>query len=132
MSSNIPNPFAAGAMVVVTLANPREKFWGMVLSLAPEGLSVSGVDLASFENLGAMVKEGEPFAPSVVFFPMHRIERAEADLPAGELPSLAQQFFSRTGLRPAEVLTPHPAEQLEPSNRTTHDHISESDRKERA
>ena len=34
--------FVAGALVIVTLSNPREKFWGMILALAPEGLSVSG------------------------------------------------------------------------------------------
>jgi hypothetical protein len=100
------NPFRPGSLVVLTLASPREKFWGMILRLAPEGLSISGVDLSSFEDLGTMVREGEPFTPSVVFFPMHRIERAEADLPVGELPSLAQRFCSKTGLRPQEVLTP--------------------------
>jgi hypothetical protein len=103
-------------MVVITLANPREKFWGMLLSLAPEGMGVSGVDLASFENLGAMVKEGEPFTPSVVFFPMHRVERAEADLPTGDLPSLSQRFSSTTGLRPAVVLAPSDEEKWEASN----------------
>jgi hypothetical protein len=105
-SADIPNPFAPRALVVITLANPREKFWGMMLRLAPEGVSVSGVDLSSFEDLGTRMKEGEPFTPSVIFFPMHRIERAEADLPVGDLPSLAQRFLSKTGLRPQEVLTP--------------------------
>ena len=28
-----------------------------------------------------MVRDGEPFTPAVVFFPMHRIERVELDLP---------------------------------------------------
>ena len=70
-------------MVVVTLGNPRDKFWGMILALAPEGLSLSGIELASFEDLVVMVKDGEPFTPAVVFFPMHRIERVELDLPDG-------------------------------------------------
>jgi hypothetical protein len=100
------NPFHPGSLVVITLANPREKFWGMILRLAPEGISVSGVDLSSFDDLGARTREGEPFTPSVVFFPMHRIERAEADFPVGELPSLSQRFVSKTGLQPAEVLAP--------------------------
>jgi hypothetical protein len=98
----------------------------MILSLAPEGMGVSGVDLTSFENLGAMVTEGEPFTPTVVFFPMHRIERAEADLPAGELPSLSQRFFSTTGLRPAAVLAPSNEENLEPSD-LTNSHVQEHD-----
>ena len=98
-------PFSPGAMVVVTLGNPRDKFWGMILSLAAEGLSMSGLELASFEDFVLMVKEGESFSPAVVFFPMHRIERIELDLPDGSLPSLSQRFSSKTGLDPAELLS---------------------------
>jgi hypothetical protein len=91
-------------MVVVTLGNPRDKFWGMILALAAEGLGVSGIELASFEDLVVMVKDGESFSPAVVFFPMHRIERIELDLPDGSLPSLSQRFSAKTGLDPAALL----------------------------
>ena len=91
-------------MVVVTLGNPRDKFWGMVLTLAPEGLSLSGIELASFDDFVVMVKDGESFSPAVVFFPMHRIERIELDLPDGSLPSLSQRFSAKTGLDPAALL----------------------------
>ena len=104
-------PFAPGAVVIVTLANPREKFWGMILALAPEGLSLSGAELASFEDLAVMVRDGEPFTPAVVFFPMHRIERVERDLPDGSLPSLSQRFFAKTGLEPSAALAPSTREQ---------------------
>jgi hypothetical protein len=97
-------PFMPGSMVVVTMGNPRDKFWGMILSLAPEGLSMSGVELASFEDLVVMVKDGESFTPAVVFFPMHRIERVELDLPDGNLPSLSQRFSAKTGLSPSVTL----------------------------
>lgn len=97
-------PFVHGAMVVVTLGNPRDKFWGMILVLAPEGLSMSGLELASFEDFIIMVKDGETVTPAVVFFPMHRIERIELDLPDGNLPSLSQRFSAKTGLNPAAVL----------------------------
>src|SRR5271167_5217440 len=63
-------PFSPGSMVVVTLGNPRDKFWGKILALAPEGLSVCGIELASFDDFVVMVKEGEPFTPAVVFLPM--------------------------------------------------------------
>ena len=95
----------AGAVVIATLCNPREKFWGMILSLAAEGLSLSGAELASFEDLILMVKSGEPFTPAVVFFPMHRIERVELDSPDGSLPSLSQRFLAKTGLEPSAVLS---------------------------
>ena len=100
------NPFLPGAVVIVTLSNPREKFWGMLLGLAPEGLSLSGAELAFFEDLAVMVKDGDPFTPSVVFFPMHRIERVELDLPDGSLPSLSQRFLAKTGLEPSAALAP--------------------------
>jgi hypothetical protein len=101
-----PDPFQPGAVVIATLGNPREKFWGMILALAPEGLSLSGTELASFEDLTVMVKEGEPFTPAVVFFPMHRIERVELDSPDGSLPSLSQRFLAKTGMEPVAALTP--------------------------
>jgi hypothetical protein len=99
-------PFLLGALVIATLSNPREKFWGMILALAPEGLSLSGAELASFEDLAVMVRDGEPFTPAVVFFPMHRIERVELDLPDGTLPSLSQRFFAKTGMQPSAALAP--------------------------
>ncbi len=105
-SAAVRAPFQPGALVIATLGNPREKFWGMILALAPEGLSLSGAELASFEDFTAMVKDGEPFTPAVVFFPMHRIERVELDLPDGTLPSLAQRFLTRTGLEPSIALSP--------------------------
>lgn len=119
-------PFSPGALVIATLSNPREKFWGMILALAPAGLSLSGVELASFEDLTVMVRDGEPFTPATVFFPMHRIERVELDLPDGSLPSLSQRFLAKTGLDPADALAPKSAEEagqnLEPKSKQTQEH----------
>ena len=97
-------PFQTGTMVVVTLGNPREKFWGAILSLRGEGISLRGIELASFEDLVAMVKDGEPFSLGVVFFPMHRVERMELDLPDGGIPSLSQRFTAKTGLDPVTLI----------------------------
>jgi len=87
-----------GQVVLVTLQNPREKFWGMILSLTPAGLSLRGVDLESLEDFTQMVKSGERASANVVFFPMHRVQRVEVDSRAGELPSLADQFAAKTGV----------------------------------
>ena len=105
-SAKTREPFVPGALVIATLCNPREKFWGMILALAAEGLSLSGAELASFEDLAVMVRDGEPFTPAVVFFPMHRIERVELDVPDGSLPSLSQRFLAKTGLEPSVALAP--------------------------
>jgi hypothetical protein len=110
-ASKASDPFVPGALVVVSLGNPREKFWGMILALGAEGLRLSGADLASFEDIAAMAREGDPFSPAIVFFPMHRIERVVLDLPDGHLSSLSQRFFAKTGLEPSAALSPssHPA-----------------------
>jgi hypothetical protein len=100
----IRKPFSPGSMVVVTLGNPRDKFWGMILVLAPEGLSMAAIELASFEDFVLMVKDSESFSPAIVFFPMHRIERIELDLPDGNLPSLSQRFSAKSGIDPATLL----------------------------
>lgn len=97
-------PFQPGAIVVVSLSNPREKFWGSILALKSEGLSIIGVDLASFDALIQMLKAGESCAPGVLFFPMHRVERIELDLPTGDVPSLSQRLTSKTDLDPHQVL----------------------------
>jgi hypothetical protein len=98
------SPFRQGALVIATLTNPREKFWGAILHLATEGVSLRGVDVASFDNLASQIKNGEPFTSGVLFFPMHRLERMELDLPEGNILSLAQRFAQKTGQDPAPLL----------------------------
>lgn len=97
-------PFHPGALVLATLNNPREKYWGAVLALDPSGVSLHGLELSSFEDATNLVVAGEPLSAAVLFFPMHRLERMELDLPEGGLPSLSQRFTTRTGLKPAQVL----------------------------
>ena len=98
------SPFRPGVLVIATLTNPREKFWGAILYLSGEGVSLRGVDVASFDDLASQIKSGEPFTSGVVFFPMHRVERMELDLPEGDLLSLAQRFAQKTGQDPAPLL----------------------------
>src|SRR6266853_1905653 len=87
-----------GQLVLVTLQNPREKFWGLLLSLTPAGVNVRGLDLQSLDDFTQLVKTGEAATASVVFFPMHRVQRIEVDARTGELPSLADQFAAKNGV----------------------------------
>lgn len=86
-------------IVLATLGAPREKFWGRVLSIDPAGVALRGIDLHSMDNFAQLIKSGEAATASVVFFPMHRIERLELDIRNGEIPSLAEQFLNKTGRR---------------------------------
>lgn len=112
-------PFHAGAIVIATLGNPREKFWGAILSLAPEGLSIHGIELASFEDLVSLIREKEPYSLNVIFFPMHRVERIELDQPNGNIPSLAQRFSGKTGLDAATILNSGTENQAAPKGPTS-------------
>ena len=87
-----------GQLVLVTLNNPKEKFWGVLLALTPAGVSVRGMELESFDDFAQLVKSGAPATAGVVFFPMHRVQRIEEDERNGDLPSLADQFRSKTGV----------------------------------
>jgi hypothetical protein len=98
------DPFRPGALVILTLTSPREKYWGAILHLSGEGISLRGVDVASFDDLALQIKNGESFTSGVIFFPMHRVERMELDLPEGNIASLAQRFAQKTGQDPAPLL----------------------------
>jgi hypothetical protein len=90
-------PFVAGATVLISLVNPREKFWGVLLGLNAAGVSVRAIDLNSFDDFVSLLRAREPATPSEIFFPMHRIERIEADLRNGDIPSLSERFATSTG-----------------------------------
>jgi hypothetical protein len=89
--------FRPGALVLIALNSPREKFWGALLEISPAGISVRGLDLNSLEDFARQLRAGDPVAPAAVFFPMHRIERMELDVRSGEIPSLGERFESKSG-----------------------------------
>lgn len=83
--------------MVVSLTNPREKFWGAILDLSTRGLGIRGIELNSFDDYVSMLRSGEACGPCEVFFPMHRVERIETDLSNGGIPSVAERFLTATG-----------------------------------
>lgn len=95
-----------GSIVIVSLASPREKIWGQLVLLRPEGITVRGIELDAFDDfLRQVVKQEETaVGVSTVFFPIHRVERISLDEPCGSLPSLAQRFQDRVGLPFQEYL----------------------------
>lgn len=97
--------FRSGAIVLVSLQNPREKFWGALISLAPAGLVLSGIPLESFEDFAAQIRDGESTSASTLFFPMHRVERIELDQRSGDITSLSERFKAKSGLSAEQVFT---------------------------
>ena len=90
--------FSPLSMVVLTMHSPREKFWGALLTLNAAGVSVRGWLLDSIDDCIRQLRAGERVDTSVVFFPMHRVERMELDTRNGEIPSLSERFESKTGV----------------------------------
>lgn len=97
------SPFDRGAMVLVTLNSPREKFWGAVLAMSVAGVCIRGITLEAFDDFAHQLKAGESADPAVVFFPMHRVERIELDARNGELPSLSERFMGKSGFHAIEI-----------------------------
>ena len=94
--------FSPGSMIILTLAGPREKFWGALLSIQPAGIAVCGIDLNSFDEYARLARAGEAL-PTSVFFPMHRVERMETDAPATGVTSLSEQFRAISGANPSDI-----------------------------
>jgi hypothetical protein len=90
--------FARGTPVLLYLHSPREKVFGVLVSLEPAGVVVRGIELAAFEDWLRQEARGERgLGPSTVFYPMNRIERIEKDETAGDLEGFAQRFRRETG-----------------------------------
>jgi len=95
--------FRPGAIVLLTLLSPREKFWGALLAVNSAGIFIRGIPLESFDDFISQLRAEEATAPSTVFFPMHRVERMEMDLSGGSVPSLSERFEQKTGIVPAQL-----------------------------
>jgi len=97
---------AAGVAVVLYLHTPREKLWGILLSLEPAGIVIRGVDLSVFDDWVRQEQRGEEegVGVSTLFYPMARVERMERDETAGPLESLTDRFERQVGRSVLEVL----------------------------
>jgi hypothetical protein len=94
----------SGEIVIVVLHSPREKIWGILQEISAAGVYIRGIDLNAFNEFVRSAQNGEYlYGFSNIFFPMWRIERLSRDEQDGDIPSLLDQFESRTGLRIQEV-----------------------------
>jgi hypothetical protein len=94
------------SIVILSLTTPKEKIWGQLLLLDSAGVTVRGIELASFDDFLQQLLDQEDGAVGMatVFYPMHRVERIAADEPSGSLPSLADRFRKKVGISIQEYL----------------------------
>jgi hypothetical protein len=96
----------AGQPVVLYLHSPKEKIWGLLLSIQTAGILVRGLDLEVFDDwMRQEAHQDEPMIGlNTIFYPMGRVERLEHDESYGPLVSYADRFASEVGKSVGEVL----------------------------
>jgi methylmalonyl-CoA epimerase len=95
-----------GSAVLLYLREPQEKLWGVLRGLEPSGVTIEGIDLASFDDWVAQIESAEEYlvGASTLFVPMARVDKILLDRSSGELPSLADRFEKRIGRSVQDVL----------------------------
>jgi hypothetical protein len=88
-----------GAPVVLYLRDPREKIWGLLLSMTPAGITLRGIDLVVFDDwMRQEARRQEALIGlTTLFYPMARVERMERDETIGPLVSYADRFAQEVG-----------------------------------
>lgn len=90
----------AGDVVIAVLHSPREKLLGVLNEISPAGITIRSIELSYFDDWCKSIRAGEIYLQmNDNFFPMWRVERISRDEGTDELPSMADQFESRTGRR---------------------------------
>jgi hypothetical protein len=96
-----------GALVLVHLVNPTEKFWGTLNRLETVGVTFRGISLDSFEEWLTEIARREPtgLGLATMFVPLFRVERIFLDEEVGEVESYRQRFERRVGARVEEFVS---------------------------
>jgi hypothetical protein len=91
--------FELGTPVIIYLHSPREKVFGILVSLQAAGIVVRGIDLVAFEDwLRQEARRESPgLALATLFYPMNRVERMERDESAGGIEGLADRYRRAAG-----------------------------------
>lgn len=106
MVSMVPYGLAEGSTIVVYLQGPKEKVWGVLVSLNASGVVLRGIDLATFDDWMRQEARGEEelIGLTTIFYPMHRVIRLERDETVGPLTSYADRFAREVGRSVGAVL----------------------------
>jgi hypothetical protein len=99
-----------GTLVLVHLVAPKEKYWGVLVSLGPAGMTLRGLELELFEEWARQQRPGvDPeLGVTTLFVPLHRVEKVFEDTRIGSVASYAERFFEIAGRDVRDVLRPGP------------------------
>jgi hypothetical protein len=90
---------AEGDAVIVYLQGPKEKVWGLLLSLQTAGIVLRCIELSAFDDWMRQEARGdEPYLGlTTLFYPMGRVERMEKDESLGPVSSYTARFAREVG-----------------------------------
>jgi hypothetical protein len=87
-----------GCLVILHLAQPNEKYWGVLERLAPEGVTVRAISLTSFADwVRSVARRENALGLATMFVPLFRVQRIYLDEQIGEVESYRQQFERSVG-----------------------------------
>jgi hypothetical protein len=88
-----------GSIVILSLQNPREKIWGVMLGINHFGITLRGIDVYSFDDWTRSIANQNESAIglSTMFVPMIRVEKVVLDENNGAFKSFSEQFKERVG-----------------------------------
>ncbi len=87
-----------GSPVIVHLASPNEKLWGILQRIDLAGVVVRGINLSSFDDwVSGVARDEETLGLVTMFLPMTRVERIFVDESVGGVESYCDQFERRVG-----------------------------------
>jgi len=104
--------FQDGSPAVLYLNDPKEKIWGLVVSVSAAGVVIRGLRLDSFEDwMRQEARQEEELLGLVTsFYPLPRIERLEEDRSVGSVVSYSQRFADAVGRTVQDAVTSRTAE----------------------
>ncbi|HEX2223610.1 MAG TPA: hypothetical protein VHN15_05345 [Thermoanaerobaculia bacterium] len=90
----------AGSIVIVHLINPNEKLWGLLQEIGVAGVSLRGINVATFDDwmVQASRKGEQTLGLVTMFVPLFRVEKIYLDEAVGEVESYRQRFRNRVGV----------------------------------
>ena len=109
----------AGTLVLLHLVEPKEKYWGLLLSMGPAGVTLRGIDVGLFDDWARQYRASgeEELGVTTLFVPMHRVEKIFEDARVGSVGSYAERFFEIVGRDVREFIRrdPLPGEGTRPN-----------------
>jgi hypothetical protein len=114
--------FDDGTPAVLYLNDPKEKIWGLVVSVSAAGVVMRGLRLDSFEDWMRQEarQEDELLGLVTSFYPLPRIERLEEDRSVGSVVSYSQRFAVAVGRTVQDALAARAAAREQKGDGTFH------------